>query len=157
MNPHTLRKLQLRREDKLKDDMRKSLVKQGFYAEKVSDRFKAGRPDLRLGHHVFGPLDVELKFNPLPAEEFLDPNTVFDSGMTKLQWLKIREMNQHGMPAICLIYYDAFKFYGVHTLLRDTLPPEGRRVKLPQTGTIDGQELVSTARKFLNDSGYVYP
>lgn len=151
------RKLQLRKEDKLKGDVKDDLTRQKFYAEKVSDKFKAGRPDLRLGHLEFGPLEVELKYNVLPLHMLEDADDL-DSGMTKLQWLNLRRMNEHGMPAVCLIYYEALGYFGVTTLLRDTLPPPTRRVtRVTKGGVIQGSELYTSAMEYLHGLGYTYP
>lgn len=150
-------KLRLRKEDKLKDDLQKDLKEQGFYSEKVSDKFKAGRPDLRLGHLQLGPLEVELKYNDWPVE-LLEDAAQIDSGMTKLQWLMVRRMNEHGMPAVCLIFYEALGYFGVHTLLRDTLPPPERRVtRVTKGGVLVGSELYNTSMEYLHGLGYTYP
>src|SRR4051812_43351493 len=71
---------------------------QGFYAEKQSERFKAGRPDVRVGRSDQGQLDFELKY--LTA----DLQAGVETGLTKLQWLHLRDMNSHGIPAVALIY-----------------------------------------------------
>lgn len=151
------KRLQLRKEDKLKDDIRNDLVKQDLYAEKVSDKFKAGRPDLRLGHRIFGPLEIELKYNDWPIAS-LEAAIEIDSGMTKLQWLMIKRMNEAGMPAICLIYYEALGHFGVHSLLRDTLPPPERRVvRVTKPGVVHVPELYAVSMEYLHGLGYEYP
>lgn len=153
----TARKLQLRKEDKLKGELRDDLVKQRFYCEKVSDKFKAGRPDLRIGHLDLGPLELELKYNDWPIES-LEEAELIDSGMTKLQWLMLKRMNEHGMPGICLIYYEALGYFGVHSLLRDTLPPLERRVtRVTKSGVLHGPSLYATAMEYLHGLGYTYP
>lgn len=147
-----LSKLRIQKELKLQAEMIKSLQTQGFFATKTSDRFKAGRPDLRIGHRDIGQLDVELKYS---LESFDEEGKEYDTGMTKLQWLKIKEMNEHGMPAVCLVYSEVLDLFFVTTLLRDTLPPVDRCVtKLPSKQVLDGGQLMTTALGHLHDIGY---
>lgn len=130
--------------------MIEALVKQGFRAKKVSDRFKAGPPDLRLGRSDLGQLDVELKYNNFPA---ISDAVTIDSGMTKLQWLTIRDMNEHGMPAVCLVYFECLNQFVMTTdrILRNPLTGGYPMLsKLPQSRVIDGAQLFSVAREFLN-------
>lgn len=142
----------------LQADLMKGLKNQGWYADKVSDRFKAGKPDLRTCHPVFGPLDIELKYNDWPLVE-LEKETEVESGLTKLQRIKIDEYNRHGMPSICLVYFEALNYFGVTKLLRDTLPPPSRRVlKLPNTkNTVNGEELFQVSLRYLYEQGLRYP
>jgi hypothetical protein len=138
---------------KLQADMIKSLLKQGWFATKTSDRFKAGRPDLRIAHRDFGQMDVELKY----SLDYWDVGD-YDTGLSKLQWLKIKEMNGHGMPAIGLVYAEKFDLFFVTTVLREGLPPVDRRVlKLPGSEVIHAPDLFVTAMEHLNDLGYHYP
>lgn len=138
---------------KLQADMIKGLLKQGWFATKTSDRFKAGRPDLRIGHRDFGQMDVELKY----SLEYEDDRE-YETGLSKLQWLKIKEMNGHGMPAIGLVYVEKLDLFFVTTVLRETLPPPERRVlKLPGSEVIHAPDLFVTAMEHLNDLGYRYP
>ena len=132
------------------------LIGQGWFATKTTDRFKAGRPDLRIARADFGQMDVELKYvvddyNKAPPEGI-------PAGLTKLQWLKLKEMNEHGMPAICLVYMEAHKQFFVTTVLRDIFPAANRCVtELPGGKVIDGAELFKTAMEHLYDLGYKYP
>lgn len=124
------------------------LIGQGFFATKTSDRFKAGKPDLRLARLDLGQMDVELKY----LVDELSPSLSVHNGLTKLQWLKIKEMNEHGIPAVCLVYAEKDDYFYVTTLLYDTLPPVEHRVKSQGKGkVIDGVELFATARSYLSD------
>ena len=157
----------------LQADVIKGLKLQGFYVDKMSDRFKAGVHDLRIGRFDTGQLDVELKYNTLSLDKLgIDPDVSllgvpmsllrhdlpeFDTGMTKLQWLKLRDKNEHGMPSVCLVYFEALDYFGVTTLLRETLPPLSRRVlKLPRPKVVDGVQLIRTARSHLSELGYLF-
>lgn len=138
----------------LQADMIQCLKDQGFFCDKTSDRFKAGKPDLRIGSLKWGPLDVELKFCTLPmADLWLMPGKgqEFNTGLTKLQKIKLKEMNLHGIPAIGLVYLQAMDCFIVTNFLRDILPCEDRRVtRGPHKGNvIDGNELMATAMNYL--------
>lgn len=126
---------------------------QGWLAEDVNDRFKAGKPDMRLGHIDFPQIDVELKYS---LEEF---EKEYDVGLKKIQWLKIRDRNRAGMPAVCLVYSLPLNLFFITTLLRDTLPPPGRCIKkLPDDRVIDLPELhIKTMRYLQDECGYRYP
>lgn len=144
-------KLRIQLEIKLQKKMIDSLHKQGWFATKTSDRFAAGRPDLRIGHDDFGQMDIELKYS---LDDWRD-GVERDTGLSKLQWLKIKDMNKHGMPAIGLVYSEQFDMFFVTTLLRDTLPGVPRRVlKLPGAEVISGPDLFVTAMEHLNDLGH---
>ncbi len=92
-----------------------------------------------------GQLDVELKYS------FSTYEVEDDCQMTKLQWLKMKEMNEHGMPAVCLVYSEPLDLFFVTTLLRDTLPGSERRVmKLPGDEVIRGTDLFTVAMGYLN-------
>lgn len=131
---------------------------QGWFAEKTSDRFKAGRPDLRIGHRDFGQMDVELKYSLEDWDIDRSELEGYDTGLTKLQWLKIKEMNGHGVPAIGLVFVEKLDLFFVTTVLRETLPPPARRVlKLPGSEVIHAPDLFVTAMEHLNDLGYRYP
>lgn len=128
-----------------------SLLKQGWFATKTSDRFKAGKPDLRIGHDAYGQMDVELKYS---LEDWAD-NFVFDTGLAKLQEIKIREMNQHGIPAVGLVFVEKRDLFFVTTVLREALPPPERcALKLPGAEVISGPVLFVKAMEYLNDLGY---
>lgn len=142
-------KLRLQLELKLQGKIIASLLKQGWFATKTSDRFKAGRPDLRIGHDDYGQIDVELKYS---LDDFSEECAV---GMTKLQWLKLKEMNQHGLPAVCLVYSEPLDLFFVTTVLRDTLPPPARCFKkLPGSEVLSGPVLFVKAMEYLNDLGH---
>jgi len=148
----SLKKLELGLQGKVMED----LTNKGWFVTKTSDRFKAGRPDLRIAHRDFGQLDVELKYwAHTVSSDFIKEE---ETGMTKLQWLKMREMNRNGMPTICLIFVESLNWFFVTTLLRDTLPGAARRVlrELPP-GIISGAKLFTTARSHLHDLGYRFP
>lgn len=131
---------------------------QGFWAEKMSEQFKAGRPDLRVARCDVGQCDFELKYNDWPMSS-LEEATDIDSGMTKLQWLNVRWMNEAGVPAICLIYFEALDQFRMTTDrilcggLSLALPTV---LKLPTHQIIDGVELVTTAKEHLRGLGYKY-
>lgn len=148
-----LERNRLQLELKLQSKIIDSLHKQNWFATKTSDRFKAGRPDLRIGHADFGQMDVELKYS-LEFEDSAD----YETGLKKLQRIKINEMNKHGMPAIGLVFVEKLDLFFVTTVLRETLPPLERRVlKLPGTEVISAPDLFVTAMEHLNDLGYQYP
>lgn len=138
----------------LQGKMVTSLKSQNFLAIKTSDRFKAGRPDLRISHLDHGQIDFELKYLTLTdAQLWYEPGKTreFDTGLSKLQWLKIREMNRHGMPAVGLVYIEVAGMFVVTTLLRDTLLDAARYVKRgPSDGNvINGAELMTVAKSYL--------
>jgi len=144
-----MEKSKTKKELELQAAMIKSLHKQGWFATKTSDRFRAGRPDLRIGKREFGQLDVELKYSldSFTAEQ--------DTGLTKLQWLKIKEMNEHGIPSVCLVYSERLDLFFVTTLLRETLPPPHRCLKkLPRCEVINGDLLFTVSIGHLNELGY---
>ncbi len=129
---------------------------QGFWAEKTTDRFKAGRPDLRISRNDVGQLDVELKYCEL---DILHGDDEIDLGFTTLQWLKLKEMNEHGMPAVGLVYFARTNFFllTIDRVLRRPLPVTPYTcLKLPSPKIIDGAELVRTAKEYLNGLGYRY-
>lgn len=133
------------------------LLSQGFWADKTSERFKAGKPDLRISRADVGQLDVELKY--CDADILHDKGEI-DLGFTKLQWLKLREMNQHGIPAIGLVYMARQNFFLItndRVLCYGWTNPPYTVMKLPAPQIIDGAELVTNARKYLYDFGYRYP
>lgn len=132
-------------------DKASGLRGQGFYAEKQSERFKAGRPDLRLGRGDVGQLDVELKYFPGALEEGAA------LGFTTLQWLKMKEMNEHGIPTIGLVYVEQKDLFmlTLDRVLGD--PWTATRYacsKLPAPQIIDGAQLFEAAEGFLYDRGY---
>lgn len=138
---------------KLQAKMIDGLHKQNWFATKTSDRFKAGRPDLRIAHRQYGQMDVELKY----SLEFEDEEE-YETGLKKLQRIKIREMNDHGMPAIGLVFVEKRNLFFVTTVLRETLPDARRQcLKLPGAEVISGPDLFVTALEHLNDLGYQHP
>jgi hypothetical protein len=141
-------KMRLQMELKLQADMISSLHKQGWYANKTVDRFKAGKPDLRIAHDDYGQMDVELKY------KYEDYSVEEDVGMTKLQMLTLRDMNRHGMPAICLVYSEPINTFFVTTVLRDTLPPLSRCVQRLASEVILGPILFVKAMEHLNELGH---
>lgn len=133
-----------------------SLKTQKFNVIRVSDKYKAGRPDLRIGHKDHGQLDVELKYCPLRVVElWYEPGKPreFDTGLSKLQWLKMDEMNKSGMPCIGLIYVEAMEVFFVTTVLRDTLAHPTRYVIKGNSNAniINGSLLMGVAKKHLKD------
>lgn len=139
-----------KQELKLQAEMLDGLHGQNWFATKTSDRFKAGRPDLRIARRGFGQIDVELKYS---LDDFSEETP---TGLTKLQWLKITEMNEQDMPAVGLVYSAPLDLFFVTLLLRDTLSQHDRRVirKLPRPQVIDGKELFEVATEYLTASGY---
>jgi hypothetical protein len=137
---------------KLQAELIGGLHEQGFYCEKQSERFKAGRPDLRIARGDVGQLDAELKYvyGSLMDKEI-------DFGFTKLQWLKLREMNNHGIPAVGLVFLAQHNFF-LLTLDRVLHPASTGGpwtcLKLPAPRIIDGAALFETARGLLSDAGY---
>jgi len=149
-----------RKEEKLEKELMAGLKQQGFLATKTSDRFKAGRADLRIGHKDWAQMDVELKYNDWPMSELEKADgSEIDTGMTKLQWLKIGELNSHGMPAVCLIYFEALDEFRLTTLLRYPLSLAGGCVvrKLPPPRVIEGGELFVKAMELLHEQRYRFP
>lgn len=142
-------KLLLQLELKLQAKMIPSLHKQGWFAEKTSDKFKAGRLDLRIGNTRYGQLDVELKYQ---MTDFAEIET---TGLSKLQYYRMKDMNEHGMPAVGLVYVEPLDLFFVTTVLREALPPLPRRVvKLPGSEVISGPVLFVKALEYLDDLGY---
>lgn len=133
------------------------LTAQGFHVEKRTERFKSGKPDLRMGRRDLGQLDVELKYIDWPIESIEKARDV-DTGMTKLQWLNMRKYNEHGIPCICLVYIEAIERFIITTsqVLRRPLRPDAKTVLkyLPHDIVIDGVELFQKSREYLKDAGY---
>lgn len=132
-------------------DKASGLRGQGFYAEKQSERFKAGRPDLRVAKRGLGQLDVELKYFPGEPEEGAD------LGFTKLQWLKMKEMNEHGIPTVGLVFFEQCDRFVVtidRVLQPGLLIGPHSCSKLPAPQIIDGAALFEAAEGFLYDRGY---
>lgn len=127
-----------------------ALQSQGWVALKTSDRFKAGKLDLRMGHPRWGQMDVELKYSDGDFRELAD------TGLSRLQQIKMREMNEHGMPAVALVYSSPLRLFFVTSLLRDKLPPPSRCVRRGpvDASIIDGKSLFKAAMEYLNDLGY---
>lgn len=128
------------------------LLGQDFWADKTSERFKAGKPDLRVSRLDLGQCDFELKY---VREQIDDLDQLFEPGFTKLQWLKLREMNAHGIPAAGLVYVECRDEFVLCNLLRASLRqcyPCGP--KLPKPLIIDGEKLIKAARVYLRDKPY---
>lgn len=136
-----------------RDNRKTGLTLQGFLVEKRTERFKSGKPDLRISRKDLGQLDVELKYNDWPKESIWAVREV-DTGMTKLQWLTLREYNKHGRPAVCLVYFEAFGTFLITTdqVLRQPLRTPCRYVlpKLPAPQVMDGDDLFNLAMEYLN-------
>ena len=136
-------------------DKPKGLRGQGFYCEKQSERFKAGRPDLRVARADQGQLDVELKY--CNEEWISESDEPIAFGFTTLQWLKIKEMNDHGIPTVGLVYMARHDHF-LLTLDRVLRPMSTKRLwvcsKLPAPLVIDGVALFEAAKGLLNDAGY---
>lgn len=133
------------------------LTLQKFFVTKTSDRWKAGKPDLRIGRSDMGQLDVELKYIDWPKQS-IDEAREIDIGATKLQWLIIREMNEHGLPAVFLVYVEAYDRFIVTTdrVLRAPFHWGAPHAiaKLPDPQVIDGVVLFTVAREYLKNAGY---
>ena len=137
------------KELELQSMMLRGLKTQGFYATKTSDRFIAGKPDLRVGHLDHGQLDVELKVVLGPVDREVT------TGLTKIQLATIREMNRHGMPAVCLVFSAHLGVFYCANVLRGNLPEMGHCVlKLPRPKIIDGHDLFKVAKEYLYAAGY---
>lgn len=146
-----MEKNRLQLELDLQGKMIKGLKSQGWWADKSSDRFKAGKPDLRIAHCDFGQMDVELKYS---LEDWRDSEE-HDTGLKLLQQIKIKEMNKAGMPAVCLVFAEKHNEFFVTTFLRDTLMPESRRViRQPAPVVISGPELFAIGMALLYDQGH---
>lgn len=133
-------------------DKASGLRGQGFYAEKQSERFKAGRPDLRVARMDLGQLDVELKYY---SGDWGD-HTV-EPGFTKLQWLKLKEMNDHGIPAVGLVFFEQYDRLVVtidRVLQPGLLAGPASCSKLPAPLIIDGKALFAAAEEMLYGRGY---
>lgn len=128
-----------------------SLTKQGFLAFKTSDRFKAGKPDLRTSRLDLGQIDFELKYCT-ELGEVVSSGKEFETGLRLLQQIKMKEMNKHGMPACGLIYVDSLKLFFVTLLLRDKLPPITECVTRGPTddAILDGEALYRITKDYLN-------
>ena len=129
--------------------MIKGLLSQGFYATKTSDRFIAGKPDLRIARRDVGQLDVELKVVDGPVDREVA------TGLSKIQRATIQKMNDHGAPAICLVFSSHLGVFYCANVLRANLPEIGYCVlKLPRPIIIDGLDLFRVAKEYLNELGY---
>lgn len=89
-------------ETRLRSNMCKNAEKQGFFAANINDRFISGYPDMRFARKDLGQLDVELKILGCADSSIANGREV-DSGITPLQQITIREMNNHGAAAVGLI------------------------------------------------------
>lgn len=148
--PAILKRNRQQEELKLQAKILEDLREQGFFATKTSDRFLAGRPDIRIGRSDLGQLDVELKFCNLTVSELAILGPECETGLTKLQKLKIEDMNQHGMPAVGLVYLSELSMFVVTSVLRESLLAATGRVlvKLPRPRWVDGAELFKLARNY---------
>lgn len=127
---------------------------QGFYAEKQSERFKAGRPDIRAARNDLGQLDIELK---VCDADVLHDDGEIEFGFTTLQWLHLKSMNEHGIPAVGLVYLSRMNVFLVtvdKVLHRPFTPAPYTCLKLPAPRIIDGAALFEAAKGLLNDRGY---
>lgn len=140
-----------------KNPQKTGLTLQGFHAEKRTERFKSGKPDLRIGRRDLGQLDVELKYLDWPKESIEQAREI-DTGMTKLQWLNMRRYNEHGIPCICLVFIEAHAEFVMTTkqVLRTPLYKHGQHVLpyVPRPMVIDGERLFKVAREHLKHAGY---
>jgi hypothetical protein len=132
----------------LRDKMLPDLRKQGFKAENISDAFVSGRPDFRIGRKDLGQLDVEFKI--------IDAvNGTVQSGLTKLQKIEIREMNKHGMPAICLTMlwsFDPWRYIIHHEREIDLDSDDLYVIDRPSPpGIIDGKKLMELGLYYLEE------
>lgn len=131
-----------------------ALKAQGFFASATNDMFKAGKPDFRLARRDLGQLDVELKY----SIDLWEPGKQYDTGLVKLQELRMKDMNKAGMPCIGLVYVVPLELFFVTTVLRDTLPGSGRCVaKFPKPAVIAGEDMFNIAMRHLYGLGYRYP
>lgn len=127
-----------------------ALRKQEWYADKLGFPLKAGRPDWRLSHAVFGPLDVEFKVSQLTEREL--GSGFVPTGITKLQWLKMREMNAHGLHTVGLVYLPLSDEFVITDILRDDLTGTPYRFKkLPKPWLIHGGDFYHMARGYLHE------
>lgn len=112
---------------------------------------------MRIGRRDLGQLDVELKYNDWPKES-IEKAREIDVGMKKIQWINMRTYNEHGMPCICLVYFEALETFYITTdmVLRaplSRLAPYALPY-LPHDMVIDGAELFTKAREYLKNAGY---
>lgn len=95
-------------------------------------------------------MDVELKY----YHDGGVPEGEFETGIRKLQWLRITGMNQSGMPAIGLVFIPDASVFLVTSVLRDTLSGSAWRVlrKLPPI-LLEGEQLFNVARRYIEEQG----
>lgn len=86
---------------------------QGFWVSNTNDAFISGKPDMRLSRSDLGQIDIELKMLDISLSTYEACRKV-KSGLTKLQFNEIRDMNAGGARAVAMTFYrktDQFIFF----------------------------------------------
>lgn len=99
-------------ETELRQKMVKEANRQGCWARNINDKYISGYPDFRFKSPCYPHLDCELKICRAAAST-LGRNKEIQSGIEKLQFIEIRDMNKFEIPAVGLIYIqemDVFTF-----------------------------------------------
>ena len=143
-------------ETELRQKMVKEAGKQGCWARSVNDKYISGYPDFRLKSPLYPHLDCELKICRAAASTLSNGREI-QSGIEKLQFIEIRDMNKIRIPTVGLIYIEAmdvFTFTNDKTFVpKETLDAfwiEGKR------GKPDFDNLAKQAFRFLKTQGHVY-
>lgn len=89
-------------ETELRARMVADAKKLGYWSRSVNDRFVSGYPDMRFSKKPLGQLDVELKILDC-AQSTVQKGAEVKSGLTKLQQIELRDMNEAGAPAVGLV------------------------------------------------------
>lgn len=143
-------------ETELRQKMVKEAGKQGCWAASINDKYIGGYPDFRLKSPLYPHLDCELKVCRA-APSTLSNGREIQSGIEKLQFISIRDMNKFRIATVGLIYIevmDVFTFTNDKTFIpKDALDAfwiEGKR------GKPDFDNLAKQAFRFLKTQGHVY-
>lgn len=143
-------------ETELRQRMVKEAGKQGCWAASVNDKYISGYPDFRVKSPLYPHLDCELKICRA-AVSTLSTDKEIQSGIEKLQFISLRDMNRAGIPAVGLIYIEKFDVYTftnnkvwVPKQALDAHWIEGKR------GKPDFDNLIKQAFYFLSSQGHNY-
>lgn len=143
-------------ETELRQKMIKEAGKQGCWAAGINDKYISGYPDFRIKSPLYPHLDCELKVCRAAASTLTNGREI-QSGIEKLQFISLRDMNKFGIPAVGLIYvkeFDVFTFTNDKTWVPqaalDAFWVEGKK------GKPDFDNLIKQAFYFLTGKGYKY-
>ena len=109
----------------------------------------SGKPDLRTAHPHYGQLDVELKYK-------ITGTLGKATGLSILQELKIKEMNEAGMPAVGFVWsVPHHKYFLTNFEKQDIGELEDWRWIVPVVKRVASPVTVYImARRYLRELGY---